>query len=56
MGHAFWKEHSLRGQSKLIGINKGKGVKVTMVNLCKRGNDVSENLGPKFPSKGGAMS
>ena len=31
-------------------------VKVTMVNLCKRGNDVSKNLGPKFPSKGGAMS
>ena len=58
MGHAFWKEHSLRGQSKLIGINHFKSLckGITMVNLCKRGNDISENLGPKFPSKGGAMS
>ena len=31
-------------------------VKVTMANLGKIGNDVSENLAPKFPSKGRAMS
>ena len=31
MGHAFWKEHSLRRQSKLIGINHFK-------LLCKGNN------------------
>ena len=61
MDHAFWKEN-IEGRVKFIlkSIILNCCIKVTMAICVKKlltwGNDILENLAPKFPSKGGAMS
>ena len=60
MGHTFWKENA----EDLVKLSESNilncCLKSTMADLrkigLKMGDDVSENLAPKFPSEGGAMS
>ena len=61
MSHAFWKEN-IEDRVKFlesIALNIYCCVKVTKADLHKIHvgvSEVSENLAPKFPSKGGAIS
>ena len=59
MGHTFWKENIEDRVKILESIVLNCYVKVTKADLRKIHvgvSEVSENLAPKFPSQGGAMS
>ena len=54
MGHVFWKENIEDRVKLLESYVLNHRLKITTADLDKiGGNDISENLAPKFPSDGG---